>query len=68
MLTKCIICGNEFEANSASDNICPSCRQAATGDPKPAEVKKESPIAQDSQLFKSTQCFVDLVNYRPLNF
>lgn len=54
MLTKCIICGNEFEANSASDNICPSCRQAATGDPKPAEVKKESPIAQDSQLFKST--------------
>ncbi|MBQ8626658.1 MAG: hypothetical protein IJ419_10910 [Agathobacter sp.] len=68
MLTKCIICGNEFEANSANENICPSCRQAAAGDSKPSVAKKESPIAQDSQLFKSTQCFVDLLNEKNWNF
>ena len=67
MLNKCIICGNEFEANSASNNICPSCRQAATGDPKPA-VAKENIETQAPQIYKTTKCLLDELDKSGWNY
>lgn len=60
-MTKCIICGNEFEAAAENENICPACKQAATGTETPAKeapkVEKITPGAH-----KTTQYLIDLLN------
>lgn len=62
MLAKCIICGNEFEAKEANENICPDCKAAAAG-------KKETTVPVTTPpVYKNTQLFIETLKAKGWNY